>query len=76
MDERFVEQAEALAEKLNEEGRKACSKEALPDEDLTPDQYKTTECDECEDPLPPFRMQKGLTLCVPCQERLERARKR
>lgn len=72
MDERVWELAAELAEKENASGVALASKKALPSSDLTPDQYKAVDCEECEEPLPEFRKQKGLVLCTHCQSIKER----
>lgn len=75
MDEKYMEMAGDLAQAETDHGRANCSKEAIPSEDLEPEQYKVLECSECEDPLPLFRVKKGLTICVPCKELQERKKK-
>ncbi len=76
MDEKFMENASALTEKLAEAGIAAVSRKALPSANLEPHQYKRLDCEECEEPLPLFRLQKGLEICVPCLQRRETASRR
>lgn len=47
------------------------SKNAIPSANLEPSEFKETECDTCGDDLEYFRMQKGLTKCVPCLSKKE-----
>lgn len=78
MDEKYMEMAGALAEAETTSGRAECSKVAIPTDDLKPEQYKRTHClgEDCGEPLPVFRMQKGLEWCVDCQSAKERTRRR
>jgi hypothetical protein len=72
MDEIFIETSEAviaaeLASKIS-----SCSKLAFSDSVRTPEQYLRTDCEECGNDLPEFRMQRGLLKCYECQSALER----
>lgn len=49
----------------------SASKNAIPDTNLSPEQFKETECEDCGNDLDYFRMQKGLTRCVPCLSKKE-----
>jgi len=61
-----------MASKQEEEERnfklREVSMKAFPDKLLGCGQYKTFVCLECGEDLPEFRMQRGLTECVPCLE--------
>lgn len=78
MDEKYLEQAGAIADTHNKAGVAACSKAAIPSEDLDETKYKTRYCleSDCGVELPLFRMQKGLELCVDCQSAKEKRQKR
>lgn len=76
MEERFLESAEEAANMFKDHGIATCSKQAIPDEDLKPEQYKQRECKGCGDDLPDFRMKKGLILCTSCQSAKEKGRPR
>lgn len=76
MNERDLEMAEALTDAMRDEQQKACATAALPDVDLTPEQYLRLDCQDCGDDLPEFRMKKGRILCTSCQDARDRARKR
>lgn len=75
MDEKYIEMGEAAQVAITEERRAAASRAAMPDKDLEPDQYRTLECDDCEVPLPEFRMKKGFRCCTDCQTLRERKNK-
>lgn len=72
LDEKYVEMAEALENSQRSYSVANSSAKALPDTDLTPDQYVRTDCEECGDDLPVFRMQKGCHRCTLCQTIFER----
>ena len=72
MDDNFIEAAEASIMARTASQIELVSRKAISSEDLSPEEFIVTECDECGDDLPFFRMQKGLRLCVACQSKLER----
>ena len=76
MDEKYLEMAGALAEGEVGAGVAVCASRAFPKEDLKPEKYLRTTCVECEEPLPEFRMQKGLTRCTYCQSAAEKLSQR
>lgn len=76
MQEREIETAEMLTNQLQEAGRAKVAKLAFPDQDLSPDQYKTLECSHCGEDLPEFRLKKGMEYCVECQGLRERQKRR
>ncbi len=76
MDDKFVETGEATQEAMRAEALARVQAQALPEAILAPHEYKRYTCDECEDDLPTFRMQKGLTICTPCRSQQEKDRKR
>lgn len=76
MDEKFIETGEATQEAMRLNALALVSSKALPTKVLLPHEYVRYTCIECEDDLPTFRMQKGLTICAPCLTAQEMARKR
>lgn len=71
MDERFMEQAEAITEMHAKAARFKSSKGAIPSELLLPPQYKRLDCEGCGDDLTEFRLQRGRLRCVDCQNAVE-----
>ena len=74
MNEQYMEQAAQLEAAERELAIKQASTHAFPDTLLTPDQYKTLVCLNCDDDMPEFRMQRGCLLCTICQDRKEKRR--
>lgn len=76
MDEKYIETGEATQEAMKANALAAVTAKAFSNADLTPSQYKRLDCEECEDDLPVFRMQKGFTLCTHCQTTREKGQVR
>lgn len=75
MEERFMEVADELTEMVRANAIGQASKKALPSTLLLPEQYLSSECSECGDELPEFRMQRGCLKCVSCQTAQEKREK-
>lgn len=76
MDECFLEMSEAAQEAMRAQAQAAVASKALPETVLAPHEYKRYTCEDCDDDLPTFRMQKGLTICTPCKTAKETEQKR
>ena len=74
MEERFLEIAGALTDALNDAGVASVSKKAMRADILSPHEFIRHDCEDCEEDLPMFRMQKGLLKCVQCQQKAEKKR--
>ena len=72
MDERFLEVAESLTDKMRDDAIWESSKRALPNKLLTEAEYLSEDCSECGDDLPTYRKQRGRLKCVACQTLEER----
>lgn len=75
MDEAFLEKASEREESERNLSVALISRKALKDTVLLPYQYLATECEDCGDNLPEFRMQHGLVKCVICQTKVERLKR-
>lgn len=74
MDEYLIESAQRAVDLEMSKGVAARRKYAIPTKDLQPHEYVTLECAECGADLEEFRLKKGRSRCVDCQEVLERRR--
>ena len=77
MDEKFVEMGEATQAAVVEHSLARVAAQAFPDKPVSVDK-QTTHCieDDCGEPLPQMRVERGQERCVECQSAKERREKR
>ena len=72
MDESHLEMAEALEASQRNWAIAQSSNRAIPSLDLTSEQYKQLNCEDCGEDLEDFRLKKGCVRCTLCQTKRER----
>lgn len=76
MDEHLIESGQLVIEKELNGFIAARREHAIPSKDLKPHEYLATECVDCDEDLEEFRLKKGRTRCVTCQEIFEKKNRR